>query len=175
MTTTAGPSQPPTWDRPIVARGSRPTRPAAPAPPLAPHARLPTVEEAIAAWLSARGFAPSTAAATHQHLESGRARGWRAQHGIITIDQLSAEAGAAYLRYLRDRGAAPATLRKVKTLLASLAAFCAETPGYESGLRGDALTRLRLPALVERIPTALSETECLRLIAVGGAITALEG
>jgi site-specific recombinase XerD len=175
MTTTAGPSQPPTWDRPIVARGSRPTRPAAPAPPLAPHARLPTVEEAIAAWLSARGFAPSTAAATHQHLESGRARGWRAQQGIVTIDQLSAEAGAAYLRYLRDRGAAPATLRKVKTLLASLAAFCAETPGYEVGLRGDALSRLRLPPLVERIPTALSETECLRLIAVGGAITALEG
>jgi hypothetical protein len=56
----------------------------------------------------------------------------------VTIDQLSAEAGAAYLRYLRDRGAAPATLRKVKTLLASLAAFCAETPGYEAGLRGDA-------------------------------------
>jgi len=50
-------------------------------------------------------------------------------------------------------------------LLASLAAFCAETPGYETGLRGDALTRLRLPPLVERIPTALSETECLRLIA----------
>jgi hypothetical protein len=69
---------------------------------------VPTVEEAIAAWLSARGFAPSTAAATHQHLESGRARGWRAQQGIVTIDQLSAEAGAEYLRYLRDRGAAPA-------------------------------------------------------------------
>jgi integrase len=166
MTTTAASSQPPTWDRPIVGRGARPVDPPESVRPLARPGRVPTVEEAIAAWLSARGFAPSTAAATHQHLESGRARGWRAQQGIVTIDQLSAEAGAEYLRYLRDRGAAPATLRKVKTLLASLAAFCAETPGYEAGLRGDALTRLRLPALVERIPTALSETECLRLIAV---------
>ena len=140
MTTGTGPSQPPTWDRPIVPRGSRPARSPEPARPLAQPIRLPTVEEAITAWLSARGLAPSTAAATHQHLESGRARGWRAQPGIVTIDQLSAEAGAAYLRYLRDRGAAPATLRKVKTLLASLAAFCAETPGFEAGLPGDALT-----------------------------------
>ena len=108
MTPTAEPSQPPSWDRPIVARGSRPTRPPEPVGPLARPGRVPTVEEAIAAWLSARGFAPSTAAATQQHLESGRARGWRAQQGIATIDHLSAEAGAAYLRYLRDRGAAPA-------------------------------------------------------------------
>jgi site-specific recombinase XerD len=125
---------------------------------------MPTVADTIAAWLAARGFASSTAAAARQHLESSRARGWRAQQGITTIDQFSAAAAAAYLLYLRDRGAAPATLRKVKTLLASLAAFCAETPGYDVGLRGDALNRVRLPALVERIPTALSETECLRLI-----------
>jgi hypothetical protein len=82
MTTTAAPSQPPTWDRPIVARGSRPIDPPESVRPLARPGRVPTVEEAIAAWLSARGFAPSTAAATHQHLESGRARGWRAQQGI---------------------------------------------------------------------------------------------
>jgi hypothetical protein len=85
MTTSTGPSQPPTWDRPIVAKGSRPTSPPEPVRPLARPTRLPTVEEAIAAWLSARGFAPSTAAATHQHLESGRARGWRAQQGIVTM------------------------------------------------------------------------------------------
>lgn len=70
--------------------------------------------------------------------------------------------------YLRDRGAAPATLRKVKTLLSSLAAFCAETPGYEAGLRGDAMAALRLPPLVERIPDALTESECLRVIAACG-------
>jgi hypothetical protein len=75
MTTTAEPSQRPSWDRPIVARGPRPIDPPESVRPLARPGRVPTVEEAIAAWLGARGFAPSTAAATHQHLESGRARG----------------------------------------------------------------------------------------------------
>ena len=163
MTTiTSPPSDLPAWDRPILAKHPRRS---APAGSLMTPGRVPTVADAIAAWLVARGFATSTARAARQHLESGRARGWRAQHDIVTIDQFSADAAAAYLLYLRDRGAAPATLRKVKTLLASLAGFCAETPGYDAGLRGDALSRVRLPALVERIPTALSEAECLRLIA----------
>ncbi len=152
-----------TWDLPIRrARANSPqafisTRVAGP----------PTVEQAIDAWIAMRGFARSTARATHEHLESRRARGWRAEQGITTIDQLSAADAAAYVLYLRDRGAAPATLRKVKTLFASLAEFCAETPGY-SGLEGDDLQRLRLPKLVERIPEALTEAECLRLIAACG-------
>jgi len=84
MTNTAsGSNQPPAWDRPIVAKLPRA---AGPARPLPPFGRLPTVEETIAAWLSARGFAPSTAAGARQHLESGRALGWRAQQGIVTID-----------------------------------------------------------------------------------------
>ena len=56
----------------------------------------------------------------------------------------------------------------MKTLLSSLAAFCAETPGYEAGLRGDAMSTLRLPPMVQRIPEALTESECLRVIAVCG-------
>lgn len=100
-----------TWDGPIrprMARGHERITPTS--------GRVPTVEEAIAAWIVSRGFAPSTGAAARQHLESGRARGWRSRRGIATIDQLSAEAACAYVVYLQDRGAAPATLRKVKTL-----------------------------------------------------------
>jgi integrase len=82
----------------------------------------------------------------------------------VTIDQLTADAARDYILYLRDRGASPATLRKAKTLFSSLAAFCAETPGYEACLRGTALAALRLPPLVERIPRALSEEECIALI-----------
>src|SRR5260370_25320651 len=102
----------------------------------------------MGAWIAARGFAPSTAAAARQHLESGRARGWRSQRGITAIDRFTAEEAAAYVVYLRDRGTALATLRKVKTLLSSLAAFCAETPGYGAGLVGHQLANLRLPPLV---------------------------
>jgi len=130
--------------------------------------RLPTVPEAITAWISAGNFSPSTAKAARSHLESTRALGWMAHHGIVTIDQLTAAQAAAYVTYLRDRGAAPATLRKVKTLFTSLATFCAATPGYTAGLRGEELSRLKLPAMVERIPKALTEAECLRLVAATG-------
>ncbi len=157
-------AEPMVWDRPIRTKN---------VPAVSQHrpcsaGRIPTVEIAISAWIGARAFAPSTARAAHQHLESARARGWRAQRGIVTIDQFTADAARDYLIYLRDRGAAPATLRKVKTLLNSLAAFCAETPGYEAGIRGEAITALRLPPLVERIPMALTEAECVRLIAACG-------
>jgi integrase len=153
------------WDLPITPK--RAHRPSQPNAPLVSITR-PTVQQAIDAWIALRGFAPSTAAAARQHLESSRARGWRADHGIVTIEQFTAEHAAAYILYLRDRGAAPATLRKVKTLLLSLAAFCAETPGYR-GLEGaKQLAALRLPPLVERIPQALTEDECLRLIAACG-------
>ena len=83
-----------TWDGPIrprMARGHERITPTS--------GRVPTVEEAIAAWLVTRGFAPSTGAAARQHLESGRARGWRSRRGIATIDQLSAE-GCLRLRRL---------------------------------------------------------------------------
>ncbi|MCA1693236.1 MAG: hypothetical protein LC749_00095 [Actinobacteria bacterium] len=85
--------------------------------------RLPTIQEAIAAWVSAGNFSPSTAKAAHSHLESTRALGWLAHNGIVSIDQLTAARAAEYVTYLRDRGAAPATLRKVKTLFSSLATF----------------------------------------------------
>lgn len=102
-------------------------------------------------------------------MSSTRARGWRQANGIVTIDQFTAAAAAEYLRYLWDRGAAPATLRKIKNLLTGLAEFCAETPGYE-GLEGDELRKLRLPKLVERIPQALTEDECLRMIAAASSL-----
>ncbi|MGH7775889.1 MAG: tyrosine-type recombinase/integrase, partial [Candidatus Dormibacterales bacterium] len=100
-------------------------------------------------------------------MESSRARGWRAERGIRNIDELTAKQAAAYVVYLRDRGAAPATLRKVKTLFTSLRAFCEEEPEYK-GLEGDELGRLRLPPLVERIPEAITEQDCLRLIGACG-------
>ena len=158
------PQESPSWDRPIERRSHR----ARVATLRRQSATTPTVEKAIDAWLTARAFSPSTAKAARQHLESGRARGWRAQRGIVTINELTDAAARDYLVYLRDRGAAPATLRKVKTLLSSLAAFCAETPGYEAGLCGDAMSALRLPPLVERIPDALTDSECLRVIAACG-------
>ncbi len=161
--TTAVPAD--TWDRPIRrTRANSPRAVIAPTRPIGP----PTVDQAIDAWLAIRGFARSTVRATHQHLQSGRARGWRIERGITTIDQLTAAEASAYILYLRDRGAAPATLRKVKTLFASLAEFCAKTPGYR-GLKGNELAKLRLPKLVERIPDALSEDECVRLIAACGS------
>ncbi|HEX6539650.1 MAG TPA: hypothetical protein VF155_10760 [Candidatus Dormibacteraeota bacterium] len=110
----------------------------------------PTTEDAITAWLTARAFSPSTAKEARQHFERGRARGWREQRGITTTDQFTDQAARDCLLYLRDRGAAPATL------FSSLASFCAETPGCEVGLRGDAMSTLRLPVLVERIPEALT-------------------
>jgi len=94
MTTSAAQSQPPSWNRPIVARGLRPIGPPEPVRSLARPGCLPTVEEAIDAWLSARGFAPSTAAATHQHLESGRARGWRARRVTFTFYRSNTMVGA---------------------------------------------------------------------------------
>ena len=82
------------------------------------------------------------------------------------MEQFTAAAGADYILYLRERGAAPATLKKIKNLLTCLASFCEEA-GY-SGLKGDELRKLKLPRLVERIPQALTEDECLRLIAATG-------
>lgn len=124
----------------------------------------PTVDDAIDAWLARRPYARTTANRIRTHLQSTRARGWRNAGGIVTIDQFTAAAAAEYVIYLRERGASPATQRKVKNLLLSLAEFCAETPGY-AGLEGDELRKVRLPKLVERIPEALTEDECLRMIA----------
>jgi integrase/recombinase XerD len=149
------------WDRPIGRHKPAPAERPSPAP-----GRTPSVEEAIDAWIASRSFAPSTIKAAHHHLESARARGWRAKQGVVTIDQLTAEKAAAYILYLRDRGASPATLRKVKMLLSGLLAFCAEMPGYGPRDDGAHLSVLRLPPLVERIPEALTEQECLRLLAV---------
>lgn len=160
MARPAAPKATPEWDRPIVAwtdrTAERRRHPRATA--------MPTVEDAINAWLHMRSYSPTTVRGAREHLESARARGWREEHGIVTIDQLTADAARDYILYLRDRGASPATLRKAKTLFGSLAVFCAETPGYEACLRGTALTTLRLPPLVERIPRALSEEECIALI-----------
>lgn len=146
------------WDRPINRRGTGESEQARRAPDI-----KRTVEEAIDAWLTWRPFAPITVNRVKSQLGSTRACGWRRANGITTIDEFTAAAAADYVRYLRDRGASPATLRKIRNLLRSLAAFCAETPGYE-GLQGDELRKLRLPKLVERIPQALTEDECLRIL-----------
>jgi len=148
------------WDRPI----SHPQRPDL-RPTHSTRETPPTVDGAIDAWLAWRPYARTTANRIKTHLQSSRACGWRQAHGIATIDQFTAAAAAEYVVYLRDCGASPATQRKVKNLLTSLAEFCAETPGYETGLAGDELRKLRLPKLVERIPQALTEDECLRMIA----------
>lgn len=150
------------WDRPIGRRLAQEPKPTATLP-----AQTPTVGEAIRAWIASQPYAPTTVRKVREQLESKRALGWRAANGIVTIDQFTAAAAADYILYLRDRGAAPATLRKIRNLLNGLAAFCAETPGYE-GLVGDELRRLRLPKLVERIPQALTEEDCLRLISAAG-------
>src|SRR5579884_2905362 len=103
------------WDRPIrgpLARdpGSVTKQPVSP----------PTVEHAIAAWLAWRGFASSTERRIHEHLESARARGWREHRGITTIEGFSAADAADYVIYMRERGAEPATLRKLRTLFLGL-------------------------------------------------------
>lgn len=113
-------------------------------------------------------YAQTTIQRARGQLGSKRARGWREAHGIVTIKQFTATVAADYIRYLWERGAAPGTLRKIKRLLLRLARFCAETPGYD-GLEGDELQKLRLPKLVERIPEALTEDECLRMIAAAGS------
>lgn len=150
------------WDRPIRQPRSN-NREAGSLVPAAP----PTVDEAIEAWLRWRGYARSTERRIREHLKSTRARGWREHRGIETIQQFTAAEAAEYLIYMRERGAEPATLRKLKTLLLGLADFCATTPGYQ-GLEGEELRRLKLPPLVERIPEALTEEECVRLLAACG-------
>jgi integrase len=151
------------WDRPISRRQRRETYRRTVA-----QGDAPSVEEAVRAWVSSQPFARTTAQKIPEQLSSKRARGWRAAHGIATIDQFTSAAAAEYVRYLGERGASPATLRKIRNLLNALADFCAETPGYR-GLEGDELRKLRLPGLVERIPEALSEDECARLIAAASA------
>ncbi len=150
------------WDRPVrhpQLASSHPSR---------ARATKPTVDDAIDAWLSWRPYARTTADRIRTHLQSARARGWRHTNGISTIDQFTARAAAEYVHYLSERGASPGTLRKVKNLLTSLAEFCAETPGY-AGLDGDELRKLRLPKLVERIPQALTDDECLRMISAASS------
>jgi integrase/recombinase XerD len=151
------------WDRPISHRQRPDLR-------LAHSTREtpPTVDDAIDAWLAWRPYARTTANRIKTHLQSTRACGWRTAQGIVTIDEFTAAAAAKYVVYLRERGASPATQRKVRNLLLSLAEFCAETPGY-GGLHGDELRKLRLPKLVERIPEALTEDECLRMITAAGS------
>jgi integrase/recombinase XerD len=154
------------WDTPIGRRKPESHRPVGVVSP----SEAPTVEAAIRRWIASQPYAPTTVRKVREQLESRRALGWRAAHGIVTIDQFTAAAAAQYVLYLWDRGAAPATLRKIKNLLMSLARFCADTPGYE-GLVGDELKKLRLPKLVERIPEALTEEQCVRLISAAGGST----
>jgi len=152
------------WNKPLRRTGARRESSSATI-----HASSPTVEQAIDAWLRWRGFARSTERRVHEHLQSARARGWREHRGIRTIAQFTGADAADYILYMRDLGAEPATLRKLRTLLGGLAEFCSTTPGFE-GLRGDELTRLKLPPLVERIPEALSEGDCVQLLeACGGS------
>ena len=146
------------WDVPV--RNSRERKPSTNDSPASPA----TVEGAIKAWLRARAYSPSTSTAALHHLCGSRATGWREREGITTMDQLTAAKAAEYLIYLRDRGAAPATIRKVKMLFMSLRTFCKETPGLEAALKGKEMAKLRLPAMVQRIPQALTENECVRLI-----------
>lgn len=151
------------WDRPVVRR-----RAAAAPPPAVEHpgaGQVPTVAQAVDAWITAKRYSPSTAKGARQHLLSKRAIGWRRKHSIDTIEDLTAAQASAYLSYLEERGAEPASLAKVKTLLSSLAKFCARTPGYQMGLRGDELRSHSLPPIVEKNIPALDEDECLRLIA----------
>lgn len=152
------------WDRPI----NRPTT-EGPEQARGTLETKRTVEEAIDAWLAWRPFARTTVNRVKGQLSSTRARGWRHANGIVTIDEFTAAAAAEYLHYLWDRGAAPATLRKIKNLLTALSEFCAETPGYE-GLEGDELRKLRLPKLVKRIPPALTDDECLRMISATSSL-----
>jgi integrase len=151
------------WDQPIGRRCASDV----PSAPVAQRG-TPTVDETIEAWLFSGAYARTTIHRVRGQLGSRRARGWREAHGIATIDQFTAAVAADYIRYLWDRGAAPGTLRKIKRLLLKLGEFCAETPGY-AGLQGDELKKLRLPKLVERIPVALTEDECLRMIAGAGS------
>jgi integrase len=150
------------WDRPV-----RHPQLASQHPSNA-RATEPTVDDAIDAWLSWRPYARTTANRIRTHLQSTRAHGWRKACGIVTIHQFTASAAAEYVVYLRERGASPATQRKVRNLLLSLAEFCAETSGY-AGLEGDELRKLRLPKLVERIPQALTDDECLRMISAASS------
>ena len=151
------------WDQPIGRRSASEARSATVA-----RRGTATVDEAIEAWLMSGAYARTTLHRVRGQLGSRRALGWREAHGVVTIEQFTAAVAADYIRYLWDRGAAPGTLRKVKRLLLKLGKFCAETPGYE-GLQGDELRKLRLPKLVERIPEALTEDECLRMIAAAGS------
>jgi integrase len=151
------------WDQPIGRRCASEV----PSAPVAQRG-TPTVDEAVEAWLMSGAYARTTIHRVRGQLGSRRARGWREAQGIVTIEQFTAAVAADYIRYLWGRGAAPGTLRKVKRLLLKLGKFCAETPGYE-GLQGGELQKLRLPKLVERIPEALTEDECLRMIAAAGS------
>jgi integrase/recombinase XerD len=151
------------WDQPIGRRRASEM-------PSATRAErgAPTVDDAIEAWLMSGAYARTTIHRVRGQLGSRRARGWREAQGIVTIEQFTAAVAADYIRYLWDRGAAPGTLRKVKRLLLKLGKFCAENPGYK-GLQGKELKKLRLPKLVERIPEALTEDECLRMITAAGS------
>jgi len=87
-----------------MAGESRPTRTREPDRPLARLTRPTPVDKTMAVCVSARGSAPPTAAATHQRR---RVAGPRVAAGNRDHRPATSKVGAAYLRYLRDRGVSP--------------------------------------------------------------------
>jgi hypothetical protein len=76
------------WDRPVAAR-RRVDAPSQSQQPAVDPGRVPAVPEAIEAWIAGKKYSRSTANGARQHLLSTRAKGWRKQHGVDTIEQVT--------------------------------------------------------------------------------------
>jgi site-specific recombinase XerD len=123
-----------------------------------------TVADAVQAMLTHHGldWARTTAKATRTSLLGGRFRDFLEDRGIRTIDALTTDACAEFLT-LQSGLVKPSTIAKYRTTFLALARFCAQTPGFESGLTDVArLPKPKQPGY--KSPEVLSKAQEVALV-----------
>jgi integrase/recombinase XerD len=123
-----------------------------------PEVTLPLEAEDLLMWLTAeRGRAPNTIAAYRRDLRTYVA--WLAERGRSLPDVVEADL-LDYVRVLRDRGLAPASVARALVPVRSLHRFLAE----EGRAPNDPGAHVELPKVPRGLPKALTEEEVGRLL-----------
>jgi integrase/recombinase XerD len=126
--------------------------------PGGPEVTLPLEAEDLLMWLTAeRGRAPNTIAAYRRDLRSYVA--WLGERDRSLADVVEADL-LAYVRVLRDRGLAPASVARALVPIRALHRFLAE----EGRAPHDPGAHVELPKVPRGLPKALSEEEVGRLL-----------
>jgi integrase/recombinase XerD len=123
-----------------------------------PEVTLPLEAEDLLMWLTAeRGRAPNTIAAYRRDLRSYVA--WLGERDRSLADVVEADL-LAFVRVLRDRGLAPASVARALVPIRALHRFLAE----EGRAPHDPGAHVELPKVPRGLPKALSEDEVGRLL-----------